>query len=293
MLADPDSITAFWMGHPHRRWTSFLRCNSTELLLRSKARIYLAHGTADTSSHVGELDVIRAELAAHGRNFVAERIEGVTHSYSKPNTPPGPPQELQALFGRILNWFQGGEQKTTQAAAGVDKNLAARYFAEAQQLWKRDGGQLWGKPVEGAMLFVDPKTRDAVANQADAEGHLKADGNVFAGKLPANIPVANYARTWAGVKWVIIMWPLPEDRTARSVRMMHESWHRIQNDLGLPASNNSVNHLDQMNARYLLQLEWRALRIALLKTNHERQQAIEDALLFRRQRHTLYAKDAA
>ncbi|HQR07199.1 MAG TPA: hypothetical protein PLN21_10275 [Gemmatales bacterium] len=289
VLADPDSITTYWLGHPHRRWSSFLKHNSTELLLRSKAKVYLAHGTADSASYIGELDVLRAELAAQGRDFVAERLDGLTHGYTKPNATPGPPQEMQALFGRILSWFLDARQPLT----GIDKALAARYFAEAQNLWKNDAGQMWGKALDGAMLFVDPKTREVVANQADAEGLLKVEGNVFTGKLPASIGIANYARTWAGVKWVIIIWPLPEDRAARSVLMMHESWHRIQNDVGLPAASPNLNHLDQMNARYWLQLEWRALTAALLKTNQERRQAIEDALLFRRQRHILYPKDSA
>lgn len=105
VLADPESITTYWLGHPHRRWSSFLKYNSTELLLRSKAKIYLAHGTADSASYIGELDVLRAELAAHGRNFVSERLDGLTHGYAKPNAPPGPPEEMQALFGRILKWF--------------------------------------------------------------------------------------------------------------------------------------------------------------------------------------------
>lgn len=185
------------------------------------------------------------------------------------------------------------EAQTSLSTFSIDKALAARYFAEAEQLWKSDDGKLWGKSGAGAMLFVDPRTRHAVANQADAEGHLKADGPVFAGTLPTNILIANYSRTWAGVKWVIIIWPLPTDPHSRGVLMMHESWHRIQSEVGLPMSGPNLNHLDQMQARYWLQLEWRALRIALLKAGSERKQAIEDALLFRRQRHTLYAKEAS
>lgn len=289
VIADPDSITTYWLGHPHRRWSSFLKHNSTEFLLRSKAKVYLAHGTADSASYIGEFDVLRAELAAHGRDFVTERLDGLTHGYTKPDEPPGPPREMQSLFGRILSWFL----KKTQSEVGIDKALAARYFAEAQNLWKNDGGQLWGKALDGAMLFVDPKTREVVANQADAEGLLKTEGSVFVGKLPASIGIANYAKTWAGVKWVIIIWPLPEDRAARRVLMMHESWHRIQNDIGLPAASPALNHLDEMNARYWLQLEWRALTAALLKTNQDRRQAIEDALVFRRQRHILFQKESA
>lgn len=105
VMKDPDSITTLWMGHPHRRWTSFLKHNSTDLLLKSNAKIYLAHGTADTSSHISELDVLRAELAAHGRDVVAERLEGLDHGYRKPGTPANQPGEMQNLFQRIGKWF--------------------------------------------------------------------------------------------------------------------------------------------------------------------------------------------
>lgn len=178
-------------------------------------------------------------------------------------------------------------------ATAIDLKLAARYFAEAQQLWKQDDGKLWGKSGAGPLLFVDPKSRFAVANQADAEGHLRADGPVFVGKLPANIQIANYSRQWSGAHWVIIMWPLPTEPHPRGVLMMHESWHRIQRDIGLPPVGPNLNHLDQLQARVWLQLEWRALRLALLKTGPERKQAIEDALLFRARRHKIYPKEAA
>lgn len=105
LMEDPDSTTEFWMGHPHRRWSSFCRYSSVAELLRSRARIYLAHGTADRSSYVGSLDVLRAELAAHGRDVVVERIAGVDHGYvpadgSQPGAAP-----FDALFERILDWF--------------------------------------------------------------------------------------------------------------------------------------------------------------------------------------------
>lgn len=48
------------------------------------------------------------------------------------------------------------------------------------------------------MIFVDLQTRTVVANQADAESHLTKDGNVFIGKLPENMNIANTAIQWAG-----------------------------------------------------------------------------------------------
>src|SRR5579871_6037000 len=44
---DPESTTRFWMGHPYRRWSSFLEHGVTEELLRTKARVYAAAGTED------------------------------------------------------------------------------------------------------------------------------------------------------------------------------------------------------------------------------------------------------
>jgi dienelactone hydrolase len=105
ILADPDSTTKFWLAHPYRRWSSFLKTGTTDELLRSKARVYLAHGTEDTASHVVTFDVARAELLARGRDVTAERIAGGDHGFRPKDAPPGPPKEMQALFGRVLTWF--------------------------------------------------------------------------------------------------------------------------------------------------------------------------------------------
>lgn len=103
--ADPDSIEKFWLGHPYRRWSTFLKHSVIAELLRGKARIYLAQGTADTSQpHLGH-DVLYAELSAHGRDVTAERIDGADHGFRPKDAQPGPPAEMQAVFGRVLEWF--------------------------------------------------------------------------------------------------------------------------------------------------------------------------------------------
>ena len=105
--ADPTSITKFWMGHPYRLWSTFLPYSLTTELLRTKARIYLAHGTNDTSTPVTAFDIARAELAVHNRDVTAERLEGADHGFRTEAMPEGSPDELQALFGRVLAWFLG------------------------------------------------------------------------------------------------------------------------------------------------------------------------------------------
>lgn len=74
--------------------------------------------------------------------------------------------------------------------------------------------------------------------------------------------------------------------------MAHELYHRIQPDIGLPASNPSNDHLDSVDGRILLQLEWRALRRALTGTDVDRRTAIEDALVFRLRRREVFPQAA-
>jgi dienelactone hydrolase len=102
--ADPDSVTKFWMSHPYRRWSSFLKSSVTEELLRSRARVYLAQGTRDTSSPVAGFDVLRAELVARGRDVTAERLEGADHGFRREGDGPGP-EGMKAVLGRVVEWF--------------------------------------------------------------------------------------------------------------------------------------------------------------------------------------------
>jgi hypothetical protein len=167
----------------------------------------------------------------------------------------------------------------------IDTAIAFQYFREAQSACDRDGGKLWGVSVCGPILFVDPLTRMVAANQSDHEGLLVKQDAVFVGRLPNKLPVADAAITWGGVKWAMIMWPfLSKDQFQRVKLISHESYHRIQNDLGFPVRGDKNNHLDSKEGRLWLQLEWRALRQALLSEGAAQRQAIVDALTFRNYR---------
>lgn len=184
---------------------------------------------------------------------------------------------------------------TFRAAQGppIDTALAQRYFQEAQAISMRDNGALWRRSLYGPMIFVDPATRAVVANQADAAGSLTRQGDIFVGRLPDEENVANTAVRWAGVRWTMILWPLPQDRQERARLMMHESFHRIQDDLKLPGADPSNSHLDGRDGRIWLQLEWRALVSSLVSEGVTRRRAVEDALTFRFYRHSLFPQAAA
>jgi hypothetical protein len=177
-------------------------------------------------------------------------------------------------------------------APGIDKALAARLFQEAKAISDKDAGKMWGQPLYGSMLFVEPDTREVVANRPDYQNLLKPIDDLFVGTLPDHVNIANTAARWAGVDWTMVRWPLPEEKLQRDVLMIHESFHRIQDQLGLGGSDPSCDHLDTRDGRIWLQLEWRALMTALEGPPKMRKKAVEDALLFRAYRRSLF-KDAA
>jgi predicted esterase len=102
--AEPESTTKFLWGHPYRRMASFLESSTSEDLLRCRARVYLAHGTADTKVPITAFDVLYAELLAHGRDVTAERIEGADHGFRQ-ERGDGSPQGMRAVMDCALNWF--------------------------------------------------------------------------------------------------------------------------------------------------------------------------------------------
>ena len=193
----------------------------------------------------------------------------------------------------LLLATMGAANPSSAQQAGIDPTLAAQYFAEVRALADADNGNLWGVPLAGPIVMVDPTTRAAVANQADATGVLKKVGDVYAGTWPDDMPVANTAIDWAGGRWSIVVWPVPEDPTTRGTVMLHELFHRIQPELGLPTGDPLNSHLDEPDGRIWIQLEWRALAVALTSRGKDRERALTDALTFREQRRARFPLAAA
>ena len=169
---------------------------------------------------------------------------------------------------------------------------ATRALQEAGAMCRADNGALWGISLCGPLLLVDPVTRLVVANQSGQEGQLKGNGDSFVGKLPERINIANTAVDWAGTRWTMIMLPLPEEKHRRAALLGHEMWHRIQEELGIPLSAATNNHLDTRDGRYWLQLEWRALATALSTKGPAQKEAEADAVLFRARRRQIFPEAA-
>lgn len=103
IVKDPDSTSKFCWGQTYRQWSSFMKTSVIAEALKSHAFLYFAHGTADAQQSIAGFDVLRAELSARQRDAVFERIEGADHALDLPKQQV--PEGLEAVFGRVVDWF--------------------------------------------------------------------------------------------------------------------------------------------------------------------------------------------
>ena len=180
--------------------------------------------------------------------------------------------DLNALFLLVLLGT------ATAADAQVQPQLAQRYFEEATKLCERDAGRLWGVSLCGPMVIFDPATGTRATNQPEPEGP------------PPRFPgFADGPVSWGGLRWFAFpLFMLPEkDADVRQQLMLHGLFHRIQPELGFMQGmqgDGFNEHLDTLEGRIWMQLEWRALRRAVESSGSDRAKAIADALAFRLER---------
>ncbi len=167
-----------------------------------------------------------------------------------------------------------------------DLDLAATYFNQAQLAGRNQ--KLWNANLYGPMIFVEPSSRTVYANMADNAGILKPYKSIFTGTLPKDVMIANTAITWQGKKWSVILWPLPNKTEDRLALMLHESFHRIQNQLELTGNSPTADHLSTLKGRIYFLLELQALKIAINKPIYSRSVDLQNALVFRKQRQQLF-----
>lgn len=111
VLAEPLATDKFILGHSHLRWSSFLKTSPIEAILKSKAKVFVATGTADTSSLPASSEAFYTELLARGRDCTYERIEGGDHAFMTRNDRNG--EGWFEANKKAVNWFldsQNGNQ---------------------------------------------------------------------------------------------------------------------------------------------------------------------------------------
>ncbi|BCT93158.1 hypothetical protein LYSHEL_21810 [Lysobacter helvus] len=201
-----------------------------------------------------------------------------------------PHMQFAALTFRVAIFIIVCAAVASPALAATSEASARRVFDEANAICMRDAGALWGHSLCGPILVVDPDDRSVVASELDIDHVLKPAGRQFVGVLPASVIIANTPTEWSGTRWTQLIGPLlPEDDATLKVLVAHELFHRVQPDLGLARPEMPNQHLDALEGRYLLQLEWRALAGALkARTSEERLATVADAVAFRAERYRIY-----
>jgi hypothetical protein len=168
---------------------------------------------------------------------------------------------------------------TRPAAAQVDQQRAQAFFKEAQALCERDGGRLWGVSLCAPMVIADMRTQTFATSRPAPEA-----------PRPRQVGFVNAPIQWGGATWGAYMWDDVVNATPRH-RMeifLHELFHGVQPQLGLAAPALATEHLDAVDGRYWLRLEWRALARALRDSGEPRNLAVRDALAFRQARRMIY-----
>jgi hypothetical protein len=175
-----------------------------------------------------------------------------------------------------------------------DYKLIDKSFSEVMDICQKDGGQLWGISLDLPFMIIDNNTKEIIANKIDANGLLKKQGKWFVGKLPSDRPVGSSFGEFGGTIYAHVEHPFGFEDSYLNVQIIHELFHAIQDSLGFNFSA-LINtfHLDDVNGRILLQLEWAALEKALTsKDLNSKKKHINYALKFRTKRRLLFQNAA-
>jgi len=103
IAARPDSATDFAWGHPYKRWTSFFNVDPGAALLRSRARVYLAFGTADRAVPALSQEIMVAKLLGAGHDVTIRRVPDAGHNLARPGAREYDDMDLE--YRAVLDWF--------------------------------------------------------------------------------------------------------------------------------------------------------------------------------------------
>jgi len=185
----------------------------------------------------------------------------------------------------------GCQNKSSTIPTKKQLSSAEKYFNELQEKLESDNGKLWGIELYGPTMFVFPESHTIIANQQSKNNTLTKSGNVFYGILPENFNVANTALIYDGEKWATVTWGNFFSDKERNILLIHESWHRIQDEIRLHACMSENQHLDSGNGSLLLKLEFMALDKAVLALANGKSDImiddLRDAIVIRNKRQQL------
>ena len=166
------------------------------------------------------------------------------------------------------------------ALAQVDQKHAQEFFKGCRTLCEKDGGRLWGVSICAPMVIGDARTQTFATSEPPPDA-----------PRPKIIGLLNGPIKWGDTMWAALTWDTIANWPARTrgELCIHEPFHifqkRLSVELGVKPAIDTNEHLDSLEGRYWLRLEWRALARALRETGKRRALALRDVLAFREARH--------
>ncbi|WP_421919025.1 hypothetical protein [Marinifilum sp.] len=162
-------------------------------------------------------------------------------------------------------------------------------FDETKKLCSKDNGLLWGHNLNVPILFVDEENGLVYSNKNSSKLKLEEMNQIYVGSLPDFIKVEKGPQKIDKRIWAVIPLPLPKNKTEQQCIILHEAFHCLQPKIDLKPLPYNNNHMEEMEARLWLKLEWKALEFALQNEGEDRKQAIIDAICFRKYRRALFS----
>ena len=196
------------------------------------------------------------------------------------------------LLSRIILWTA---ILSLAACKTADRtfSLAHSYFNSLATVLQQDAGNLWGVDLYAPTFFTDPETKIIYADRADNEGMLEPSGQIWTGQFPEQMNPANSTAQLGGMRWVMALWPLPEEAFDRNILLVHETFHYRQPELQLDPNPGICSHMETLPARIWLKTEWNALDAAVsLEDSAAARDALLDALRLREARLRAFPREA-
>lgn len=187
----------------------------------------------------------------------------------------------------ILIFASTSAVKSQQLSIPSDSIIA--YLEEVKQATKAHE-DLWNLNIYSSILLVNPQTRELIANEQDANGVLKKEGELYTGVLPQEINIGNTAIEWSGTRWAMFIMPIiPKEKLRRLTLFAHELFHQAQPSLGFNVKESNNSHLDAKEGRVYLRLELEALKASVKSSSDEMlNEHLTNAIAFRRYRNELF-----
>lgn len=163
------------------------------------------------------------------------------------------------LFLMMTFLFQFSSCQNLATPSDKQVKNAERYFDELEDLLGHDSAKIWGVGLYGPTMFVNADDRMIIANQQNKDSTFKKKGNVFYGFLPDEYNIANTAMSFSEELWTCVNGLCFNNDMERNLLLVHESFHRAQNEIGIQSVMSDNTHLEEVDASVLLKLELMAL----------------------------------